>query len=271
MKKCITHLSVLAALGFGATAYSQISVSQNVTIALVETTSEASLPAKDQAGALIPGAEPVEYNSYSVTNNNGQTTTTEEGGTKMVATRISNKEVLQDLVEAGVIDSIVGYSIQLIGSPDEDGYVDSRFHVVKRGEAPIDISEYLYADSYDDEVSFDAETYSYRRVEVDQPARVTETGKAAGKEAIVIAYVSPSTVIQLHGVANWSESIRTVGTAPNQVAVWVPGSASVTSILGGAVVEVIDEQNGNTTEGVSLIEGRFSVSAGLVTITPPAQ
>lgn len=256
-----------AVLGMASSAYSQITVSQNVTIALVESYTAPALPAKNQSGVAIAGAEPVDFNSFSVTSR-GITTNTEESGTKIVTVRISNKQVLEDLVDVGVIPSITGYSIQLIGTPDESGYVDSRFHLVKRGETPIDISEYLFVG----DGGASAENYSYRSVQVVEPARTTVTGKANGKGLISLTYESSNSTLDMQGVATWSETLRNVGTAPNQVAVWMPGSASVTGITGSLAVPSEQPAESEVVEDVeddeddSVLEGRFSVSAGVVTI-----
>ncbi|TAE91128.1 MAG: hypothetical protein EAZ81_07600 [Verrucomicrobia bacterium] len=57
--------------GLSASAYGQVTVTQNVTIALVETTTAPALAAKDESGVVIRGAAPVESNSFSVTNARG--------------------------------------------------------------------------------------------------------------------------------------------------------------------------------------------------------
>ena len=260
-KDSLTIASLVTAIGLSASAYGQVSVSQNVTVALVETTTAPALAAKDESGVVIRGADPVESNSFSVTNARGVTTSTEEYGTKMVTFRISNKELLEDLVEQGVIESITGYALQLIGSPDEEGYVDSKFYVVKRGETPIDISEYFFVDSEDAE----AENYSYRSVEVSNPATetvtFTETGRANGKELIQLTYSAIDGGLELEGIANWAETYRVIGKDPDQVSLWVPAAATVTSIVGSA-------GDSSSEESDTLIEGRISVAAGVVTIAP---
>jgi hypothetical protein len=260
-KDSLTIVSLVTAIGLSASAYGQVTVTQNVTIALVETTSAPALAAKDESGVVIRGAAPVESNSFSVTNARGVTTNTEEYGTKMVTFRISNKELLEGLVEQGVIESITGYALQLIGSPDEEGYVDNKFYVAKRGETPIDISEYFFANSEDAE----AENYSYRSVAVSNPntetQTFTETGRANGKELIELTYSSVNGGMELEGVVNWAETYRVVGTDPNQVSLWAPGAATVTSIVGSA-------GDPSSEESDTLIEGRISITAGVVTIAP---
>lgn len=260
-KASLTIVSLAAALGMSAPTYGQVTVSQNVTFALVETYTAPALAAKDESGIAVRGADLVESNSFSVTNARGVTTSTEEYGTKMVTFRISNKEILEDLVEQGVIENITGYAIQLIGSPDEEGYIDSKFYVVKRGETPIDISEYFSAES-----GAEAENYNYRSVKVYTPSTETETttvtGKSSGKELIQLHYSASVGSLEIEGIASWVETYRLVGTDPDQVSFWLPGAGTVTSIVGSM------KDSSSREESDSLIEGRISVTAGVVTISP---
>jgi hypothetical protein len=276
MKTSIISTSLLSLIGLSSAGYSQVTMTQNVTVALVETYTAPALPAKNESGVVIRGADPVSRNEFSVTSSRGVTTSTIEEGTKMVTVRIGNKEMLQDLVDEGVIPSITGYSIQQIGTADEEGYFDGKFYVVKRGETPIDISEHLYVKSdVDDSEDTEAEAYSYREVTVDQPERVTITAKANGKELISLVYESSSSILEMTGVANWAETYRKVGIAPNQVGVWAPGAASITGISGSLEVLSDDDAEISTMEDESsddepdsVLEGRFSVSASVITVTP---
>lgn len=258
-------LTGLFALSLATTlSAQQITISQNVVFALTETYSAPALPDRNEFGVPIRGAEPVFSNTFSVTNTSGQTMTTTEEGSKMVAARISNKEILLDLVEEKVIESIIGYSIQLRGEPDDDGNVDTKFYLVKRGETPIDITEHLSIDESDDSYG-EAENYSYRKVEVSAPARETITGRANGKEQVSLKYASSSVEIEMDGIGNWSESYRNLLLGPSLIGFWAPGSGSVTSIAGKLTIK---ETTPSDDSAPSLIEGKITVGGGVISVNP---
>lgn len=265
MKLLQKNLTGLFVLGLAAMLNAQqITVSQNVVFALTETYSAAALPARNETGVPIRGADPVFSNTFSITNTSGQTITTTEEGSKMVAARISNKEILLDLVEEKVIENIIGYSIQLRGEPGDDGTVDTKFYLVKKGETPLDISEYLSVDASDDSDG-EAENYSYRKVEVSSPARETITGRANGKEQISLKYETSSVAIEMDGIGNWSESYRNLLLGQSIVSFWAPGAGSVTSLVG----KVTDKEAApDDDSGPSLIEGKITVGGGVISINP---
>lgn len=261
-----TLLSLVSASVFAVTAHAQqITISQNVVFALTETYSAPALPDRNEVGAPIRGAAPVFSNIFSVTSTNGQITTiTTEEGSKMAGARISNKEILLDLVQEKVIQSIIGYSIQLRGVVGPDGSVQSKFHVVKNGETPIDISQYLFVESSDDSRG-NAKNYSYRKVETNSSSRETITGRANGKEQISLKYESSSVKIEMDGISNWSETYRNVLAGQSLVSLWAPGPGSVTTITGKLEKK---KPTPNVAPGPNVIEGTVTIGVGLISVNP---
>jgi hypothetical protein len=86
-------------------------------------------------------------------NNNGF-----KASQKIVTQKISNKQLLEALVEEGVIDSIKGWSIKALTS----GSKIAGFFLVKKNHDPVDISEY-----FDYDVSFVLEQYKEKLKETD--------------------------------------------------------------------------------------------------------
>lgn len=266
-----TVLTVMGALACAPLAMAQITISQNVVFALTETSSVAHVTPTDSSGNPIRGAEPVFSNTFSTTNAQGQTVVTRVEGSKMVTTRISNREILLNLLDKRVISTIVGYSIQLRGTPDANGHVVGQFFAVKAGERPINLSEYLYVSTEEVEEGeeiepvAEAQTFSLRQVQIPDLNRRTLTGRASGKQLISLDYDHSDVEIDMDGILNWSETLRTLGTEPNQTHVWVPGAASVTSISG----QGIDVSTNAVRRDPTVIEGRITMSAGVVQTPTP--
>jgi hypothetical protein len=174
--------------------------------------------------------------------------------------RISNKEILEALVEAEVITSITGYSISFyMDEESDDGGV---FHLVKAGSPAINIGQYLYIS--DEGASAENETERSvitTNTSTDASSeRYTRTAK--GKTVVDLRFVTSNVNVEMSGVANWSDTYRVIKNGPEQRGIFMPGAASVTSIVGESLGDPEDEEDD------SLLEGRISMSAGAV-LPPP--
>jgi len=248
---------------FPAVAFSQFDTAQKVTFTLTESSTAPALIARDGDGVPLIGSDGKTYltyeNEFSVTRGTTSTSTSEKGS-KIEVKRISNKEILEALVEAEVITSITGYSISFyMDEESDDGGV---FHLVKAGSPAINIGQYLYIS--DEGASAENETERSvitTNTSTDASSeRYTRTAK--GKTVVDLRFVTSNVNVEMSGVANWSDTYRVIKNGPEQRGIFMPGAASVTSIVGESLGDPEDEEDD------SLLEGRISMSAGAV-LPPP--
>lgn len=258
MKKHKIQLVAIAATLIPCMSYAQYNNSQLVTFALTDTYSAPSILAKDQTGKPLKGEDGKPYfvyeQSYSTTRGT-VVTTTQESGSRMVTERISNKQILEALVEAGVITDITGYSIALYTNDNEGGVA---FHLVKAGSSAINISEYLYPDS--ETSGGEAVTSSAMRVVATSSSSesvIRNTSTETSKEGVSILFKTPQVDVKMYGILNFTESLRTIGTGTAQRTITVPGPGSVTNIIGSSASEDVEEED-------SLIEGRINLGPGVL-------
>lgn len=275
MSRPLFHAAAFAAGLVPLTAYSQSSderpTIQPVTFALTETYEAPALAPKDEEGKVIKGEDPVWENEYSVETYKGEDLVkdvyTYEYGSKMLTYKISNKEILTDLMNEGVIDSIAGYSISFVSEDGGDGGENggaNGFYITKKGEAPIHIDDYL---SVDDEYGADVATDSYKEVETYDYTKDTETysvtGKGNGKTLVGVYYETSAYSVYMQGVATWSDSLKSFGKGEDQFYAWIPSSGKVSAITGDLDESGDDEfDNEDEYEDNSLIEGSISLGAG---------
>jgi hypothetical protein len=282
---------LLAIAGLAPTvAFSQSSpviydTAQIVTFTLTESNSAPALIARDEAGQILRDENNKTYLQYEndfSTERGTIVTSTSEWSSKIVTSKISNKEVLEALVEAGVITDttgIAGYSISFYSdvSPGSEGIA---FHLVKAGMPARNISEYLFISEEGAEVENGTErTITTTNTTTDlSTERYTNTGN--GKTAVELRFMTGDTDVKLRGVAAWSDTYREIGTGSAKRGLLVPGAASISSIVGesgdsndeasptnASVAMDIEEEEENEN---SLIEGRISMAAGTVLPVPAA-
>ncbi len=258
MKKNKIQLIAIAASLIPCMGYSQYTNSQLVTFALTETYTAPSLVAKDQTGKPLKGEDGKPYFVYEQTFSTTRgtvVTTTQEAGSKMVTERISNKQILEALVEAGVITNITGYSIALYTNDDEGGVA---FHLVKAGSPAINISQYLYPDS--ETSGGEAVTSSAVKVVATSSTSETvirDTSTETSKEEVSLLFKTLQADVKMSGILNFTETLRTVGTGSAKRTITVPGAGSITNIIGSSASAEEDEDD-------SLIEGRINLGPGVL-------
>lgn len=90
---------------------------QSITIKLIVSSTAPSLKPRDASGKKISGPLVYfnEWNTYKTTSKGYESTENEETGSKIVRTRISNREVLEYLIRKGVIlGPLKGWSLRAI-------------------------------------------------------------------------------------------------------------------------------------------------------------
>lgn len=148
MKPNIKQISLfaIASSAFTATGYAQGAIpgyEQTVTMQMAIHSTAPGTYEKDEDGKTITPKEPTYYNEWSKYNSNDiEIQYNEEWVAKIQTLKVGNKEILEELVDAGVIPSIAGWSIKLIST---GAYEDSEFYLVKKDADPIYIGDYLYS------------------------------------------------------------------------------------------------------------------------------
>jgi len=281
MKSPKMQLLCLAASTLPYAASAELATSQTVTFALTETYSAPALQAKDEDGKLLKDENnktiPTYFNEYSVDTKQGllalKTVNTYEYAAKMETAKISNKEILEDLMEADVIDSIVGYSISFIDTVEDGQLDDDGFYLVKKGAEPISINEHLsvnFSEDPDDIEPF-AESGKYIEVETEDFVNGTttsvETGSAKFKEAVSISFETPTFTAIITGIGSSGSSVKTFGKGEDAYSADIPTAGKISSASGGLRYAAI-----NSEEYVddSVLEGSISYGAGVPLPVPTA-
>jgi hypothetical protein len=148
MKPNIKQITLFAAASsaFTAAGYAQSAIpgyEQTVTMQMAIHSTAPGTFEKDEDGKTITPKVPAYENSWTKENSDGDTIQENyEEVAKIQTLKVGNKEILEELVDAGVIPSITGWSIKLIST---GAYGDSEFYLVKKDVKPIYIGDYLYS------------------------------------------------------------------------------------------------------------------------------
>jgi hypothetical protein len=239
---------------------------QSVTFALIETYEAPALQAKGPDGKVLKGEEAglVYENEFSVDNYKGdeivKSVSTFEGGTKMGTFKISNREILQQLVDDNVIDAITGYSIVVVKTEDGE-YEELTFCLSKKGEQLAPISSDYISVSYGVWVGNNAyksvTTYDY----VNETETTVETGKGNGKDLVFVEMNVFDSEIYFGGVLAWVDTLKTLtdGISKENYTLWIPSNGKINAISGGLYDDYGDEYE---DEAASLIEGTVILGLG---------
>jgi hypothetical protein len=277
MKSPKMQLLCLAAstLPYAASAeYTELATSQTVVFALTETYSAPALQEKDDDGKLLKDEYnktiPTYWNEYSVDTYKGEdlvkSVYTEEYAATMKTAKISNKEILVELMEAEVIESIVGYSISFIDTVEEDQLDDDGFYLVKKGAEPISINEYLsvnFSEDIEDIEPF-AESGKYSYVETQDFVKETSTSVVTGsekfKEGVSISFVTPTFTAIITGIGSFGSSVKTFGKGVDAYFADIPTAGIISSASGGLRYAAINPEEYFDD---SVLEGSISYGAGV--------
>jgi hypothetical protein len=239
---------------------------QDVKFALTESTTIAGLAEKDSTGKVVKGAPATYYNEYNIAK--GSTlTNVEEYGSKVQVSKISNKEILEALVEEEVISSIAGWSIVKAGNSMNSARMSSDgFYLTKKGAQPINISEYIqlyYAGA--DAVTANAKTtYVNSKEKVAIQEATNYASVEIGKSLVGVQLNFNGMNAQLQGVHSWGQSSLEKYTNP------IPGAGSI-SALSGRVNYSDTTITRDLDSSASLLEGSISLGTGKPWNTNTAQ
>jgi len=222
-----------------------------VTFKLTESATSPGLPARDEDGRRIRGAEPVFENEYSKKTPT-KNIDTYEYGSKINKSKIGNKEILEALREAGAIPEISGWSIVLIGG-------QGSYLAATNGTVYINISNYI---DIDDQTG-GAEAAKTKEVTTNtEDSETTKfTGKRNGKQRVSVSFNFPDSNSMLAGVSHWSETWKMFGSGEEAYGRWIPGSSKIDSISGYIFTNNSDKfSSSRESDDANLIEGSISTS-----------
>jgi hypothetical protein len=246
-----------------ATGYSQYSYARLATFALVESYTVPALPEKDSSGRVIPRVDPVFENTFTITTTTTRTTTVEVGA-KPELFRISNKEMLEALREERVVTDITGYSITEIftDNSSSEGNDTARFYLTKRGQNPIDVSDYMSisgAQSGASSSSASSRTVATTRLATDTQVSTT-TATYTDKYLSSFALNFSFGVYFTQGMNTLTRTYRVFGTGSSRYESYVPGSGRMTGVVGDGIF--------TDDEDPTLLEGTISFAGGVPTVLP---
>lgn len=250
MKKSPYFIALAVALAATPSAMSQTTYAK-VKFRLTESYTAPDLRARDGDGDKIKDADRVFSNSYE-THSSSKSVFTEEYGSKLTKFKITNKQILEALVEAGEIPTISGWSLVSIES--EGGYL-----AATNGSEYVSISDYI---DISDEMGY-AETWREKNVTTERESGVSNkySSKGKGKQRVSIDFELSDSFGRLYGVANWSAKYK------EEYDTWISGSSKIKSISGYRINR--NETSGDTSETSdfnepSVIEGYISSSRAKV-------
>ena len=177
---------------------------------------------------------------------------------KLQTAKFSNKELLEALVEEGVISSIGGWS--LVALTQETGE-SMGFYLIKNGRAPVSLANYL---SINDDAEEGSYVEAFKSTYQETATSAVETGSYTGKGLvdinITIGSGSISAVGMISDAGTWtfdqnSEAFRLK-----------PGKAAITSVAGKFTGE--DEEDENGEKYFAVIEGSVNVTPSLTVAFP---
>ena len=274
-------LGATIAMPFMAQAQQFNATSQNMVFALVETYTAPALqlkddsgkPARDENGSII--RELTYSNEFSVDTMRGEetlrTVSTFEEASKMVTFRISNREIITEIVNELQLGSITGYSLAFVKGDDDDEDFMYKIELQKRGSDPVDVTSYFDIEPLEG----GAEADVYRSVTTEdfvrETSRTVESGSGRGKQMIGISINTDDSEISLVGVLSWADTLRNLvdrsSGEPEPYTFYVPSAWRINAISGTLSLKDDDQVDSeDDEEGPSVIEGNVTMSAGTLVI-----
>jgi hypothetical protein len=265
-----TALIALACSAFSAVGNAQTPGTQaNFTFAInVYTEVPGTFARNPDTGAFLIPKEPATENTWSVFDKNQFLIQDKyEYATKVVITKISNKEILLALKEEQVIPDIVGWTIKLVEVPNNEQTSGPYFYIVKNGESPIFIGDHFDFGA-DALPSATTETYTkttqYKNNALGEPLSSTETqvGSSTGRQLLRVNVATSLWALEIQGVGKFTSVVKRVGTVYQDV------STGITIPITGSCVA----QDSGTA---SVVDGSMSAAAAtwvadLTTLYPEA-
>jgi hypothetical protein len=209
---------------------------QTLTIQLATHKTVDGTYVKDEDGKTVSPKESTDENDWSKGDVDYY-----EYVTKIETQKYGNKQILEELDEAGVIDGIAGWSIKLIervGLEDSD----SELFLVKKDTPPIPIGEYLTLNDF-----ASAWAANYKETTDNSKETVTIKGSENWIDSVIVELDpddSDYPSFQLTGLATGSATVKKI----DGIYAWYHNSESI-KVVGASQFPEDESEEGRPTEG----------------------
>ena len=247
---------------------------QPVTFAFTVTTTAPTLRERDGEGGVISENLDLVFENDWVTQRNNSDdnpvviTRVSEYGSRMGTERFGSRELLAALIDGNVIPGpIAGWAVKYVSYNDDNEY--GEFWAVKRGEAPVGLSNYVDSGCEDP----GAETAAFRATETTtfrydgsgmETSRITRTtcsdvwtymGVGGIEFDNLQADFTDDLYVYVGGACSESWSLRTFGSGDDQYRQFVPGAARFENLVGYAYDETADGPVDGIVKGYAFLGG----------------
>jgi hypothetical protein len=250
----------------------------NLVLNMTESVTDPGLVLKNELGVAVKPPQPVYENEWSREDASGNVIQENyEYATKTTSYKLSNRELLEILVDEGVITEITGWSLKAVFPAFRPDDGDSRPYVYivrKPKDAPeqaIYIGEYFDFDRH-----ASAKTSKYATVTAHRydsqggliSSSYNETGSISSKRLVKVEFETdddeedPERIdMDLRGIWNTSAQLRKflAGELSEPAFLFVPGNGSFTAISGR-----LRYGNDDDDSNSSVIEGSWSFNGAKV-------
>lgn len=261
------HLAIGA---FAIQSSVQAHIAYNMTIAATASYSDPTLRERDENGTVLSGGDLVFANEWTTTRA-PITTENYEYGSKITVERLTNREILEELIVNAEHDvSIRGWSLKfatpcvLLDNPfqnedyDDSNAVPYMFAVKGDMVVPIDT---IFEDD-DDEVYADAGKYTYAT------SYNESTGANTVRESGSERFLTPVSVeiqigdfsLNFDAILNGSTKLQFFGIGEERFSEWVASSLAFTAIVGNAEQQYTDPEY--SENGTAVLQGNMRASGG---------
>lgn len=260
MKKRMIHLAIGA---FVIQSSVQADIAYNMTIAATASYSDPTLRERDENGTVLSGGDLVFENEWTTTRA-PITTENYEYGSKITVERLTNREILEELIVNAEHDvSIRGWSLKLATPREYEDYDDSNavpYMFAVKGDEVIPIVTVFEDD--EEEAYADAGNYTYATSYNDNTGADTE--RESGSER----FLTPVSVeiqigdysLDFDTILNGSTKLQFFEIGGYRLSEWVASSLAFTSIVGNAEQQYTDAES--SENGSAVLQGNIRASGG---------
>jgi hypothetical protein len=243
-----------------------------VTLKLTEAHTAPDLLEKDIDGKVIlddNGKTIPAYDNEIVKESSSKVTETYEYGSKIINTRFSNREFLILLQSEGVIPGISGWSIVHFMPEEQDGFNAviaangpiEGFYVIKSGEDPIPVGEYLRMEFTGGEACKE----NFKFVTTFNTTTESETTSASGSsqcmETVRLLARLNQRQADIRAVLHSRSQYRTYGTGEDQFRMWMPSASSIRELSGYSLLEPLGDVEALQADNPRVVTGSISIAA----------
>lgn len=249
----------------------------DVILQLKLTRTVPDLAPRDELGQVIRGgrnkAAPVFENAWEVHENEVRVETLVERGSQMVSEKYGTKELLEDLVEIGLISSIQGWSLKWVrptlGDPADLASLvadDGQYFLVHRNSQanpPIPMSGLIFVEMDNRQAKMSERAVEYYEAgDVLTGASRTYQEQVRQQMAMLIdfgAYNPEDALdhsIEMHGIYAGGLRLQTQG--PDKQPVFMPSAGKFSEINGQWVYQNLETE----VQDRALVEGGITYTAG---------